>query len=309
MRKKPSSGRHAEAGAVDAEDAGRAQQPQHVVLVGPARRQRAPSASRRSRRSARRTSMPGIAFRLFDRQRGARPSARRGRSAGAIDRRAAPPRRRTASGRCCTAVRPPVFLIAASASSRRGERPTPIQPVRQPGARYAFDRLENVMIGASGSRLPIGCDRAVVTEVAVDLVGQNRRDRGARRNRAARAAWTSDTSRRSGCSDRSRRARASSERDQALQVIEVGLPAAVRIGPIVARARVDLREHRGVERIRRHRHEHLAAAVDERAQDEIDGFRRTCRNAARDPPRSENHARVNSAATASRAAAMPGDGP
>src|SRR5215831_20301129 len=43
-----------------------------------------------------------------------------------------------------------IFLIAASAPSRRGVRPTPIQPVRQPGARYAFERLENVMIAASG---------------------------------------------------------------------------------------------------------------------------------------------------------------
>ena len=46
------------------------------------------------------------------------------------------------------------FFTAATTSSRRGERPHAIQPVRQPGARYAFDRLENEMIGASGSSLP-----------------------------------------------------------------------------------------------------------------------------------------------------------
>ena len=64
---------------------------------------------------------------------------------------------------------------AATTSSKRGERPIAIQPVRQPGARYAFDRLENEMIGASGSRLPIGGDRTVVAEIAVDLVGEHAR--------------------------------------------------------------------------------------------------------------------------------------
>src|SRR6476661_6835363 len=47
------------------------------------------------------------------------------------------------------------FATAAVTSSSLGERPIPIQPVRQPGARYAFDMLENEMIAASGSRLPI----------------------------------------------------------------------------------------------------------------------------------------------------------
>src|SRR3954467_10922314 len=46
--------------------------------------------------------------------------------------------------------------IAAATSSSRGERPIDNQPVRHPGARYAFDRLENEITGASGSRLPSG---------------------------------------------------------------------------------------------------------------------------------------------------------
>ena len=49
-----------------------------------------------------------------------------------------------------------ILRIAASALSSRGVRPTAIQPVRHPGARYAFDRLEKVMMAASGSSLPIG---------------------------------------------------------------------------------------------------------------------------------------------------------
>jgi hypothetical protein len=130
------------------------------------------------------------------------------------------------------------------------------------------------MIAASGSSLPIG---SVVTKVAVDLVGQNhqivtrgefeqltpRRLRIRRPGRVVRI-------------DHDERARVGG--DQTLQVNQIGLPPPVRVGPIVAGARVDLREHRGVERIRRHRHEHLAAAIHERTEDEIDGFRRTRRN-------------------------------
>ena len=48
------------------------------------------------------------------------------------------------------------FLMAASAGSRRGVDPTAIQPARHPGARYAFDRLEYEMIGASLSSAAIG---------------------------------------------------------------------------------------------------------------------------------------------------------
>ena len=48
------------------------------------------------------------------------------------------------------------FLSATTRSSMRGERPIASQPVRQPGATYPFDRLENEITGASASRLPIG---------------------------------------------------------------------------------------------------------------------------------------------------------
>ncbi len=47
-----------------------------------------------------------------------------------------------------------IFLIAASTSSIRSEPPTTIQPVRQPGARYAFDSDEKDMIAASGASEP-----------------------------------------------------------------------------------------------------------------------------------------------------------
>src|SRR6187431_3239920 len=48
------------------------------------------------------------------------------------------------------------FLIAASAGSSRGDDPTAIHPARHPGARYAFDKLEYEMIGASLSSAAIG---------------------------------------------------------------------------------------------------------------------------------------------------------
>ena len=80
------------------------------------------------------------------------------------------------------------FLIAATTSSSRGERPTAIQPVRQPGARYAFDRLENEMIGASGSSRPYGGDRAVEAEIAVHLVGEDQQPVLVGEVRAARGA-------------------------------------------------------------------------------------------------------------------------
>ena len=48
------------------------------------------------------------------------------------------------------------FFTAATTPSSRGVLPMAIQPVRHPGARYAFDRLENEMMGASGCRLPSG---------------------------------------------------------------------------------------------------------------------------------------------------------
>ena len=68
--------------------------------------------------------------------------------------------------------------------------------------------------------------------------------------------------------------RARGRRDQALEVIEVRHPSARRVEPVVLRGGVELREHRGVERIGGHRHEHFAARVDHGAQGELDAFRR-----------------------------------
>jgi hypothetical protein len=64
--------------------------------------------------------------------------------------------------------------MAVATSSSRGDAPTAIQPVRQPGARYAFDKLENEMMAASRWKTADWRDRAVVAEIAVDLVGQHR---------------------------------------------------------------------------------------------------------------------------------------
>ena len=63
-------------------------------------------------------------------------------------------------------------------------------------------------------------------------------------------------------------------RDEAVHVIEIGRPSARRIGAVEAGARAELREHRRVQRIRRHRHQHVAVLVDDRAQGQIDRFRR-----------------------------------
>ena len=46
--------------------------------------------------------------------------------------------------------------MAARTSVRRGLAPTAIQPARQPGARYAFDRLPNEITGASVSSRAMG---------------------------------------------------------------------------------------------------------------------------------------------------------
>ena len=88
-------------------------------------------------------------------------------------------------------------------------------------------------------------------------------------------------------------------------MVEVGRPSVRRIRPVETRARAEFRQHRRVERIRRHRDEHFALVVDERAQRQLDRFRR----AGGDETRSAvtgNPRREYSAATASRAGAMPG---
>ena len=56
------------------------------------------------------------------------------------------------------------------------------------------------------------------------------------------------------------------------QMIEIGKPFVIRIGPVVARLRVDGCQYRRVKRIGRHRDEHFIALVNERVQREIDAF-------------------------------------
>ena len=66
--------------------------------------------------------------------------------------------------------------------------------------------------------------------------------------------------------------------DQALDVIEIGLPIVGVIGLVVRRLRADLGEDRGVERIRRRRHEHFFAFVDDSREGQLDPFRRARRD-------------------------------
>ena len=116
-------------------------------------------------------------------------------------------------------------------------RPTAIQPARQPGARYAFDSDENVMIGASGLSAAMRRHRAVETQVGIDLVGEQRKvvlvgeidQRAAglgRIRRAGRVVRIDDDQ------------RARRRRDQAAQVFEIRLPASSldRSGRTPARA-------------------------------------------------------------------------
>ena len=202
MRRKPSAGRHAEARAVDAQHAGRAQQREHVVLVGPPGRQRdlrhrverRPPARRTRCRESRSGASAVIVGALLAAPRGTRPDATDRRVSAAV------------TAYCIGTVlhrRPSAsFAIAATTSSSRGERPTAHpagapagREVRLRQAREGDDR--RVGIEAADRR-----DRAVVAEIAVDLVGENRRGRAGRRCRAARAASPSNTTRRSDCSDR-----------------------------------------------------------------------------------------------------------
>ena len=117
MRKKPSLGRHAEAGTVDAQDAGLAQQREHVVLVGAARAAARPTASRRTPRAAPRSACPGIAFSTLGRERA----------------RARPARARN------------VDLMRAVAGQRRGDRVLHRSRAAQPAVRQLLDRRERVV--------------------------------------------------------------------------------------------------------------------------------------------------------------------
>jgi hypothetical protein len=60
--------------------------------------------------------------------------------------------------------------------------------------------------------------------------------------------------------------------DLRADVVEVGKPAAIGIGPIEGGARADLGEHRGVERIGRHRHQHVVAGPRERGERQLDAL-------------------------------------
>ena len=65
---------------------------------------------------------------------------------------------------------------------------------------------------------------------------------------------------------------------QLFELIQIGHPLRGMIQTIERCARPDLGQHRRVERVRRHRDEHLAAFVDKRGHRELDAFRRPCRD-------------------------------
>ncbi len=115
--------------------------------------------------------------------------------------------------------------------------------------------------------------RAVEAEVAVDLVGQNRHARaiGELDERASRRFRIHGAGRIVRVDEHDR---ACCRRDQSPHVVEVRHPVPRRVGAVVDGARAELAEHRGVERIGGRRHEHLVAGVRERAQRELDAFRR-----------------------------------
>ncbi len=72
--------------------------------------------------------------------------------------------------------------------------------------------------------------------------------------------------------DQDQRARAIG--DQALDVIEIGLPAVVGIGAVEHRLRPDFGDDRRVERIGRHRHEHFVVGIDQRVEGDLDALGR-----------------------------------
>ena len=104
--------------------------------------QRRPAASRRTRRAAPRSACPAMAFKRSVVSVARARAAPAGTTPGASDRRSAPRSTAYCIGPGLHSRPSASFLIAASAASRRGVAPTAIQPARQPGARYAFDRLE-----------------------------------------------------------------------------------------------------------------------------------------------------------------------
>ena len=66
--------------------------------------------------------------------------------------------------------------------------------------------------------------------------------------------------------------RARRRRDEAAQVIEIRHPAPRRDRSDRTALRAELGDHRRVQRVGRHRHQHIAVFVEERAQDELDAF-------------------------------------
>ena len=66
--------------------------------------------------------------------------------------------------------------------------------------------------------------------------------------------------------------------DEASQMIEIGEPVAIGIGAVVARLRGNLGEDGRVQRVRRRRHEHFIAFVNERIERQLDPFGRAGRN-------------------------------
>ena len=192
------------------------------------------------------------------------------------------------------------LLVAAVAEQRRRDRVLRRPVAAQPTVRQLLDRGQQLVqpripadhhpAGApprSEIRLREARERddrgirreaahrrhgTVVREVAVDLVGQQhetvplghvdeRAPRGVGIHRAGRIVRVDD--------DQRARARG----DERFEVVEIGLPAVRRVRPVIARVRADLREHGGVERIRRHRHEHRVAWIDQRGQRQLDPFR------------------------------------
>ena len=61
--------------------------------------------------------------------------------------------------------------------------------------------------------------------------------------------------------------------DDPLEVLQIRLPPVGVVGPVVHGGRADLRQHRGVQRIRGRGDEHLFAFVHDRGQRELDAFR------------------------------------
>ncbi len=134
------------------------------------------------------------------------------------------------------------------------------------------------MIGASGSSRPYGSNRAVEAEIAVDLVGEDRAGRADPRTRAARDASLAGRPRRSGCSDRSRPVRGSPASRAARDGRDpASIPPTDRAGSTVPWRRA-WPEPPVYKRVGRHRQQDLAAGVQNRAQRELDPFRRAGRH-------------------------------